>query len=278
MHFLFIKPQRIGDTLILTSTLRAVKETYPEAEVWVLVRRETGGILAGCPYVDHVLTMAGSDDKKISLRTLGEGIRDLWRLRQVRFDVVFELSDHHRGRLFACLARARHRYSARLFGKMNWWERWRFTAQSTFESGHCHRVERDFYSVAEFLPLKASTPPPMVFDRERTKAWPEGGDLSHFCVLQIGTWKDYSRWPRENWRDVASYLLKHVDQIVISTGPAGHEVEEALWLRQELGPRVVCTKGRTTWAQVAGLLYQARLYVGHDTAAMHFAAACGWSH
>jgi len=33
MRLLFVKPQRIGDTLILTPTLRAVKESYPEAEI-----------------------------------------------------------------------------------------------------------------------------------------------------------------------------------------------------------------------------------------------------
>jgi heptosyltransferase III len=135
-------------------------------------------------------------------------------------------------------------------------------------------VERDFYSVAEFLQLAATTPPPLVFDRERAQAWPEGGELTHFCLLQIGTWKDDCRWPREQWREVASYLLEHFDQIVVSTGPLAREVEDAVWLRQELGPRMVCTMGKTTWAQVAGLLYRARLYVGLDTAAMHLAAAC----
>jgi heptosyltransferase-3 len=274
MRLLFVKPQRIGDTLILTPTLRAVKESYPEAEIWVLVRRETAGILAGCPDVDHVLTLAGSGDKKINLRTLREGFRDIWRMRKVRFDYVFELTDHHRGRLFASLARARRRYSLKLFGKMSRWERWRFKAQSTFAWRDSHLVEKDFFSVAEFLPLADKTPPAMVFDRALTQAWPEGGDLSDCCVLQIGTWKDYSRWSRERWREVAFYLLEHFDRIVISTGSAAHEMEDAAWLARELGTRSIATMGRTTWPQVAGLLYQARLYVGHDTATMHLAAAC----
>ena len=172
------------------------------------------------------------------------------------------------------MTRATRRYTLKLFGSMNRWERWRFTAQSTFEWEERHRVERDYRSVAEFLPLMASTPPPLVFDRAFTQEWPEGSPLTRFCLLQIGTWKNYGRWPKDRWREVASYLLEHFDQVVVSTGSASHEIEDALWLQQELGPRIVCTLGKTTWAQVAGLLYRAQLYVGLDTAAMHLAAAC----
>ena len=66
MRFLFIKPQRIGDALILTPTLRAVKQAYPQAEIWVLIRRGSEGILAGCPEIDRILTMAGPDDRKLT--------------------------------------------------------------------------------------------------------------------------------------------------------------------------------------------------------------------
>ena len=38
MRILFIKPKHIGDSLILTPTLTAVRAAYPEAEIWVMVR------------------------------------------------------------------------------------------------------------------------------------------------------------------------------------------------------------------------------------------------
>ena len=274
MRLLFIKPQLIGDSLILTPTLRAAKQAYPDAEIWVLVRRGCEGILAGCPEVDRILTIASPKERKHTLRGTWQGLQDIWRLRSVRFDMVFELSDQHRGRLFATLSRAKHRYSVKLFGKMNRWERLRFNAESTFEWEPRHRVERDFYSVHEFLPLAGAAPQSLVFERSRTRDWPEGKSLSRFCVLQIGTWKTYSRWPRERWKEVAVYLLNHFDQVVVSTGPEPHEMEDAEWLRQQLGSRIVCTLGKTSWAQVAGLLYRAELYVGLDTAAMHLATAC----
>ncbi len=36
MRILLIKPKHIGDTLILTPTIAAIKQAHPDAEIWVL--------------------------------------------------------------------------------------------------------------------------------------------------------------------------------------------------------------------------------------------------
>ena len=59
MRILLIKPKQIGDSLILTPTITAIKRAHPEAEIWVLVRRGCEGILAGCPGIARTLTLAG---------------------------------------------------------------------------------------------------------------------------------------------------------------------------------------------------------------------------
>ena len=59
MRILLIKPKHIGDTLLLTPTILAIKAAQPEAEIWVLVRRGCEGVLAGCPAITRILTLAG---------------------------------------------------------------------------------------------------------------------------------------------------------------------------------------------------------------------------
>ena len=98
--------------------------------------------------------------------------------------------------------------------------------------------------------------------------------LSDFCVVQIGTRQGFNRWNKEGWRDVCRGLLKRFEKVVVACGPVAHETDEALWLQRELGPRILCAMGKASWPEVAGLLYQAKLYVGLNTAAMHLAAAC----
>jgi heptosyltransferase-3 len=273
MRILFIKPKEIGDSLILTPTIRATKQLYPQAEIWVVVRRGCEGILEGCQEIDRILAISGVEKRERTARDFWRDVRALQQLRRVPFDMVFELGDGHRGRLFATLTRATRRYSVRLCGPMNWWERRRLTAESSFQWQESHRVEKDFFSVSEFLHLPQPIPS-LVFARNRMQSWPEGGKLTHFCLLQIGSRKLANRWPREKWREVVAYLLSRFEQVIVSCGPSPEEVSDAEWLRKELGSRIVCTLGKTNWSQVAGLLDKAALYVGLNTAAMHLATAC----
>jgi len=274
MRLLFIKPKHIGDSLLLTPTLVAVRQGYPKAEIWVLVRRGCESILAGCPEIDRVLTLAAVDP---SSRTAGDAVRQagiLALLAMTRFDYVFELGDGHRGRLFARAARTARRYSVLPDSPLRGAEARAFTGVSTFPWRWEHRVAKDYRSVAEFLPLPEEIPP-LRYDRARTRAWPPADGLDDFVVLQIGTRQAFNRWTIAGWRAVCAHLLTRTGSIVLSTGPAPEEVAEADALREELGPRVLPTCGAADWSQMAGLLYRARLYVGPATAAMHLAAACG---
>ena len=274
MRILLIKPKHIGDTLILTPTITAIKRAHPEAEIWVLVRRGCEGILAGCPDIAQILTLAGVQKKERSSGDFWRQVKVLLRLWSVTFDYVFELGDGHRARLFAMLCRTRRRYSVKPDHPLKSFEERRFTALSSFDWKTAHRVEKDFYSVAEFLPLPTPIPP-LCFERKFTQSWAPAEELATFALMQIGKRQVVSRWHRQGWEEVARHLLERFGAVIVASGAADYEIKEATWLRERLGPRVLCTLGRADWSQVAGLLYRARIYVGLDTATMHLAAACG---
>ena len=273
MRILLIKPKQIGDSLILTPTITAIRKAHPEAEIWLLLRNGCEGIVVGCPGIARVLTLAGVEKSDRKKDDLWHQIKVLLQLWTVKFDYVFELGDGHRARLFAMLTRTRRRYSVKTSSPLKGMAKRRFTV-SSFDWKTCHRVEKDFYSVSEFLPLPEPIPP-MCFEQSRTKAWPGGEALTDYCVMQIGTRQGFNRWHREGWREVCRAMLERFSHVVVSCGPVWIEREEAAWLQRELGPRVLNTEGKTTWAEVAGLLYGAKLYIGPNTATMHLAAACG---
>ncbi len=274
MRILFIKPKQIGDSLILTPTLTAVRQAHPKAEIWVMVRRGCEKILGGCPEIDRILIVAGVEKDE---RTVGDFFRQVaivLRLLPVRFDYIFELGDGHRGRFFARNIWALKRYSVKPSTPLKKGVARAFTGISTFEWQTAHRVEKDFRTVSEFLPLPEPIPA-MRFDRARTRPWAPAEGFDDFCVMQIGTRQGFNRWTRECWRDVGAHLLKRTKNLIVSSGGVEHEVEDSEWLCAQLGSRVLCTRGKADWGQLAGLLYRARLYVGPATAAMHLAAACG---
>ena len=275
MRILLIKPKQIGDSLVLTPTITAIRQAHPEAEIWVVVRRGCEAILAGCPEIARVLTVAAVEKRERHAGDLWSDIKTIWEIYTTRFDFAFELGDGNRGRRLVRLTAGRHRYSVKPGDALG-----EHTAQkagcriSSFDWQLRHRVEKDFYSVSEFLPLPAPIPP-LRFDASAMEAWGPGSALSDFCVVQVGSRQGYNRWRREGWRDVGRALLERCAHVVVSCGPVAHEREEAAWVQRELGARAISTDGGTTWAQMAWLLGRAKLYVGPNTAAMHLAAACG---
>jgi heptosyltransferase-3 len=278
MRILLIKPKQIGDSLILTPTITAIKQAYPEAEIWVVVRRGCEGILAGCPHIARILTVQAVEKYERRPGDLWKELETIWQISTHRFDCAFELGDGSRGRNIIRLASAywcRRRFSVKP-GEEPFAElaaRKAGCKISSFDWQTCHRVEKDFYTVSEFLPLPGPIPP-LCFERSRAQIWEEGRSLTDFCVVQVGSRQEFNRWRREGWRDVCRAMLERFSNVVVSCGPVAHETEEAAWLQQELGPRVVSTRGRTTWPEMAWLLGRAKLYVGPNTAAMHLAAAC----
>jgi heptosyltransferase-3 len=273
MRILLIKPKHIGDTLILTPTITAIRQAHPEAEIWVMVRRGCEGILAGCTGITRILTLAGVEKSERNLSDVWRQVKMLARLWSVTFDYVFELGDGHRARLFAMLARTKRRYSVKTADPLKKFEASRFTV-SSFDWKDVHRVEKDFRTVAEFLPLTEPIPP-LCFEKQFTRTWEPAEKLTSFALMQIGKRQASSRWNREGWEEVARYLLERFGAVVVASGAAADEIADAMWLQDRLGPRVYCTLGRADWSQVAGLLYRAEIYVGLDTATMHLAAACG---
>lgn len=273
MRLLFIKPKHIGDALLLTPTLVAVKARYPEAVIWVLVRRGTESILEGCPAIDRVVTTAAAEAEGRRLSALFDELKLVRELRRQRFDYAFELGDGDRGRWLAWLSGARERVATRCYTRMSWIARRAITRFSDTDWLHGHRVEKDFALVNEVLPLTQPVPP-LAFSRERMTDWSPAAGLREFVVLHPGTRWWRKQWPAERWIELGRQLQSRSLALVISSGPDAQEREAARQLQAALGPAVLNTDGQTSWAQLAGLLGRARLFVGVDTAAMHLAAAC----
>lgn len=257
----------------MTPTLVAVRERYPQAEIWVVVRQGTEGILRGCTAIDCVLTTAPAEKSNRSLTGIVQELNLIRTLRQQKFDHVFELSDGDRGRILACLTNSNHRCTTRVGTTIPWWARSKFDSFATHDWDLGHRVEKDFFTVQHALPLMLDAPP-LHFERGRIEPWPCSLRSKEFILIHPGTRWRRKRWPIEKWMELTSALLDRVPGLIISCGPDSDEIAMAAELQKRAGERAVTTEGKLNWGQLAGLLYDAKLFVGVDTAAMHLAAAC----
>jgi len=274
MRILFTKLRHIGDNLLITPILVATRQKFPEAEIWVVVRRGTEGILAGCPEIDYLLTTARPEEAK---RSWLDAVNDLGTLAAVarhRFDYAFELGDNDRGRTLVAVShatvRATHLSDE---GLTPFWRRC-FTDVVTKERGHLHQVEMDYMTPQEILGLSEEIPP-LRFAPEAARPWGGAGDLvpKSFALLHAATRWECKSWPLDRWREVIAQILEFTPRVLVSCGPSEREITEAHRLCEGFGDCVITTAGTASWAQLAWILQRARFYLGVDTAAMHLAAA-----
>lgn len=143
LRILLIKLKHIGDSLLLTPTAVALRARYPQAVIWVAVRKGCEGILAGCPAIDRVLTSAAPEAANRSPLNWLDELALMRELRAQRFDYAFELGDNSRGCWLAWLSAARTICADAGRRPLNWWWRSRFDCISDSDWAAAHRVEKD---------------------------------------------------------------------------------------------------------------------------------------
>jgi heptosyltransferase-3 len=274
MRILLTKLKHIGDALLLSPTICAIRTHYPDAEIVVVVRKGTEHILKGCPAIDRLLTAAAPEKHHRSGWNWLEDLKLIRDLRRKRFDYAFELSDGDRGRWLCTLASARVRSTNETWVKLHPIWKKVFTSISHFEWSCRHRVEKDFFTVAHQLKL-GDAPPGLSFAQESTApSWVSETAGSGCIVFHPATRMPEKLWPEERWIEAGRALVAKKHRLVISVGPAEEEIALGGRIATAIGPQAISTQGQLSWAQLARLLYGARLFVGVDTAAMHLAAAC----
>lgn len=273
MRILFIKLKHIGDALLMTPTLMAVRKALPDTEIWVVVRRGCEGILSGCPAIDRLLTAPAPERGKRARGGLRKTLALHREIRREKFDHVFELSDGERGRWMSALTRSTHRCANG--GVLPLSRFWRLFFDQIADCNWLgmHTVEKDYRTVAQFLRLPEEIPP-LAFATSRMEAWSPAAELEDFAFFHPATRWLRKRWPEENWFELGKALLERVPRLILSCGPDPEEIEITRKIGDRLGECALFTGGTLSWPQVSWLLGRARLFVGVDTAAMHLAAAC----
>jgi heptosyltransferase-2 len=98
---LVVQPSWVGDAVMATPTLRAIRELYPTAHISYLIRRYVKDLYSGMPWADQFITYrTGKTHSKT-----GKGLFDLAaRLRSGKFDVAVLLPNSFKTALLCKMA------------------------------------------------------------------------------------------------------------------------------------------------------------------------------
>lgn len=267
-NILVIKLRYLGDVLLATPTLEALKAAYPSAGLTVVVNRGTEAMLAGNPHVDEVLPLERG------------AILAQWRflreLRRRRFDVVIDLTDADRSAWLSWMTGAPVRIGfndeGRLRGRC-------YTVVVRGEPGS-HRIERDLASLAPLnVVADRKTPRLRLAPEEERRAADlltrQGIDgKKPLALLQPGARYWFKAWPWERFAALADRLAEaHGYQVLI--GGSRQEFDLAERICGTAASRPINLAGQTDMRIYAAVLKRASLFVGNDSGAMHVAAAVG---
>lgn len=273
-NILVIKLRYIGDVLLATPVLRALRERFPEARLTMAVNRGTEDILKWNPDVDEVLVV-GWDEFAAQLRFLND-------LRRRRFDAVIDLTDGDRSAIMARLSGAPVRIG---FNEEHRWRGLLFTSVVRVQPGVLHRLERDLEALRllgiepkPWLPVLRTSPQD---EAEATRLLEEveireceGKGTRPLVMLVPGARYWFKAWPVERFAELADRLTGVAGCRVLVGGDARErEVAEAIRARSRFAPTVLA--GCTTLRQFAAVLKRCALFVGNDNGPMHMAAALG---
>jgi heptosyltransferase III len=268
-NVLIIKLRYIGDVLLATPTVRAIKAARPDVRVTMMVNRGTEDVLSGNQDLDEIVVL----DKG----SLAAQWRFIAGLRRRRFDTVIDLTNGDRSAFLSWISGAPVRIG---FNEHHHWRGRCYTEVVQSEPGTQHRIDRDLEALKP-LNIQAGSKDPQL------RLTPEEADSADqlldqlgvqrsqsIAVLQPGARYWFKAWPLERFAELADQLTSQYGcQVLI--GGSHQDIDLARQIRQAAKSNPIIMAGRTTIKQFAAIAKKSALFVGNDSGAMHIASAVG---
>jgi heptosyltransferase-3 len=268
---LVVRLRSIGDTVLATPALHALRRFLPEARIDILLEDWVAPVLEGFGDVDNIITIRrGSMSSRFAV------VREL---RAARYDVAFNL---HGGTTATFLTRAsgaRHRVGFESY-------RYKFLytdaappASSIWRQEKTHSVEQQLallgwtgVPVSDRPPTRLAATPQASASVARRLRDARVGDDQSFALIHPAAAFESKTWDVRNFaRVVEDLAARGLASIAIA---APHEAGILQALGAEARAPVV-SFADLALQEITALAARARLFVGNDSGVAHMAAAVG---
>ncbi len=263
LNVLAVRFSSIGDVLLTTPLLRAIRRRHPTARLTVLTKLAYAPLLSHNPYVNRVIGIPS--DRGV----VGMGAE----LRAGRYTHMLDLHDSLRSRTLRLLVPGRwrtypkHRLAraALIHTKRNWYRDARPVPERYFDAARDLDVAPD------------GAPPDLFLSPEAVREasdWLERSGLGRerpLIALAPGAAHATKRWPLEHWPALVSRMVGGGFDLVLVGGSDDSAVATAL--AANAGGRVVNGAGQFGLQGTGALLQRSRVLVSGDTGVMHMATA-----
>lgn len=266
---LVIRLRSIGDTVLATPSLIALKRFLPDARIDVLLEDWVAPLLENFEAADNVISFK-KDDLKARLQTARQ-------IRSNRYDVVFNLHGGTTATFFTRASGAKYRvglasyqysflYTHRLPSPAEFWQ-----------TAPLHSAEQQLALLGLVGVPVSDKPKSRLAVTESARASIEAklkfyisDSRFQIALFHPAAAFDTKQWATENFARVAEFLFEKGFQIIAVATKKEREVLDKL---QKLSRVPVLTFDDLTLPEITALAARATLFVGNDSGIAHIAAA-----
>ena len=263
------KLSALGDVILSTPSLRALRRQFPKGRLTLAVGRASYEAVAHCPYLDDIIVY----DSRGKDRGPIWHLRFVQRLRREAFDLSVDLQNSRKTHAMAWLAGVPVRIGYRR--KFRW----------LLNRGV--RVPRVVLApVAQQQHLLRQSA--FAIDGDQLELWPSPEDEASAAKLLgpvepgrtiigvhpggSGRWQT-KRWDIERWAALCDALSRQNVHVVVTGGP--DEQGLAGILRSHISSAPTMLIGKTSLMELACVIKQCHVFLAQDSSSLHVASAMG---
>ncbi|MEP6849692.1 MAG: glycosyltransferase family 9 protein [Acidobacteriota bacterium] len=266
---LVVRLRSIGDTVLATPSLIALKKFIPEAEVDILLEDWVAPVLDGFPFVDNVITVGKSGRERL---------QTAWQIRRRGYDFAFNLHGGTTGTFFVAASRAPHRVAYAEY-------------QYSFLYNHLLTSAADFWqkpdphSAEQQTALLGYVGVPVESDQKTHLAVTDAALRSidallsnsalrtphaPFALLHPAAAFATKQWAAENFARTVEFLTEKGLGVIAVAAKSETAVLERLTAQSDVP---MATFNDLSLPEITALASKAKLFVGNDSGIAHIAAA-----
>jgi lipopolysaccharide heptosyltransferase II len=283
LRILLVRPRLIGDVILTTPAIRAIRRRFPDAEIFYLVESLAAPVVACNPHLSGVIVV----EYRRGWDRFRDDVRIARALRARRIDIAIDFHGGPRSAWLTWASRAPVRVGYDIRGRM-----WMYTrvVRRPRGAGPRHSMLNQWDLLAAVDPALAAPPSPDA-DRVEKPVDPAAraavarrlagfgiGSGDRVVVLHVSARNPFRRWPETAFAHVAAGLAagQRDRWVVVVGGPsdrdaAGRVMTEAHQLAAADAVRIVPGEGWSL-AEMRALMDRASLFLGGDSGPMHIAA------
>ena len=267
MNILLIQLKRIGDLILTTPAIAAVREKFPRAEISLVVSAGTRELLPAIPGVDRTLIAKGRITSAAHWLTVARR----------RYEYCLDFTRNDRSAFLTLLSRATKRITADHTRQREKLRSLSYNDLVPIPIRLMHTVD---YHLGLLAPLGITDAShaldlrlPTAAHEKAESVLTNAGITGEFLIVHPGSARAEKFWEPNRWADVIAFAAERQLACVLTGGTSPLEQSHLAAIKQHARAPFVDLSGRIDLLTLAALIEKARLVATVDSAPMHLAAA-----